>query len=308
MDIGKAIIPAAGLGTRFFPITKTIPKEMLPILTKPAFQIIVEEALHSLSTFLIITNNNKQVISDFFGPQAGLEAILKERNQEEGLASINRIIRQAEFSYIHQPEPRGLGHAIWLARHLIGKEHFAILLPDDIITGEQPALAQLIRVARQEKASVVAVQEVPEHMLQQYGVITIKKQITPNLYQVASLIEKPTPQSAPSNLAVVGRYVLSPKIFHALENHYAANDGEEMQLTDAITRMLHNNERVFAYKLQGTRYDIGTPLGWLKATVSYALRHSAYSAELQEFLLEHHGIATGVTPAVLTSPRSITTL
>ncbi len=292
MEILKAIIPAAGLGTRFLPLSKAIPKEMLPILTKPALQMVIEEALHSLSTFLIVTNTHKSSIVDFLSPHAHLDAIMKERNQAESLASIDRIMRSAEFSYIQQHEPLGLGHAIWLTRHLIGKEHFAIMLPDDLITGEQPALSQLIRVARQEKASVIAVQEVPEHMIQQYGVITIKKQITPNLYQVASLVEKPTPQMAPSNLAIVGRYILSPKIFTALESHYTSMEGEEMHLTDAITRMLYNNERVFAYKIQGTRYDIGTPAGWLKAVISYALRSPLYGAEIQNFLLEQHGIAT----------------
>lgn len=303
MEIVKAIIPAAGLGTRFLPLSKAIPKEMLPILTKPALQMVIEEALHSLSTFLIVTNSHKPSIADFLSPHPQLEAIMKERNQSDALASIDRIMRNAEFSYIHQNEPLGLGHAIWLTRHLIGKEHFAILLPDDLITGEQPALSQLIRVARQEKASVIAVQEVPEHMLQQYGIITIKKQITPNLYQVASLVEKPAPQMAPSNLAVVGRYILSPKIFTALESHYTSMEGEEMQLTDAITRMLHNNERVFAYKLQGTRYDIGTTAGWLKAVISYGLRSPLYGAEIQDFLLEHHGIPTAA--AVSASSKSV---
>lgn len=286
MEINKVIIPAAGLGTRFFPYCKAVPKELLPIINKPALQIIMEEALmSSLNNFLIITRHDKN-ISNLFDPAPGLQALLRERHQEELTSGIQRIIRTSNISYINQAEPLGLGHALWLARHLMGKEYCAIMLPDDLITSDQPAIGQLMRIARQEKASVIAVQEVPDEELSNYGVITIKKQITPNLYQVANIVEKPQPHEASSNLAVVGRYVLSYKLFAALEqlSTYAK---EELQLTDAITTMLHNNERVFAYKLHGTRYDIGNPLGWLKANLGYALNNSNYREPLKRFLASH---------------------
>jgi len=283
MDIVKAIIPAAGLGTRFLPYTKSVPKEMLPILTKPAIQLVVEEALaSSLSNFLIITRSGKHTLSDFFDPAPQLEHLLKEHNKTDLISGVQRIIKAASFSYIHQPEPLGLGHALWLARHTVGKEYCAVLLPDDLIRGEQPGIQQLMRIARQEKASVVAVQEVPDSELHKYGVVGIKKQITPNLFQVSHLIEKPEQNKAPSNLAIVGRYILSHKIFGALEqlSSYATN---ELQLTDAITCMLHNNERVFAYKIQGTRHDVGNPLGWLQANLDYGLQDQLLGPALQDY-------------------------
>lgn len=300
MEISKVIIPAAGLGTRFYPYCKTVPKEMLPILTKSALQIVMEEAIaSSLNNFLIITRNDKY-INTLLDPAPGLQALLRERHQEELLASIDRVINGSNISYLHQHEPLGLGHALWLARHLIGKEYCAIMLPDDLISGDQPALSQLMRIARQEKASIIAVQELPEEELVNYGVITIRKQITPNLYQVANIIEKPQPHEIPSNLAVVGRYILSYKIFMALEqlSTYAK---EELQLTDAITTMLHCNERVFAYKIHGMRHDIGTPLGWLKANISYGLKNNHYHDKLKQFLASHD-----LTPNELEAPRPVT--
>lgn len=286
MDIVKAIIPAAGLGTRFLPYTKAIPKEMLPIINKPAIQYIVEEGLASaISNFLIITGKNKESVVDHFDISIGLEIALKDRNKAELLACVDRIARLAHFSYIRQSEPLGLGHAVWMGRHAIGKEYFGIFLPDDIIISKQPALAQLIRIARQEKASVIAVQEVPSECVSSYGIVGIKKQITPNLFQVSQLIEKPQTKDAPSNLAIIGRYILSHKIFNSLEQISNYANGE-LQLTDAITHMMHNNERVFAYKIQGTRYDIGNPLGWIKAVVGCALQDPEYAPHVRKFLAE----------------------
>lgn len=185
MDIKKAIIPAAGLGSRFLPLTKSVPKEMLPLLNKPAIQYIIEEGLQSeITQFSIVTSKEKQAITNHFDIHPELEMLLKERNKTELITSLDRIIRSAHFTYIRQPEPLGLGHAIWMARHTIGKEYFGILLPDDIIAGKMAGLAQLIKVARQEKASVIAVQEVPIECVSSYGIIAIKKQITPNLYHV----------------------------------------------------------------------------------------------------------------------------
>lgn len=284
MEISKVIIPAAGLGTRFLPYTKAVPKEMLPLGQQPALHFIAEEALAaSLNNFYIITGRGKESIGDYFDQSPHLEQLLREHKKSELISNITRIARTANFTYIRQPEPLGLGHAVWLARHSIGKEYCAIMLPDDIIFSKQSGIGQLMRIARQEKTSVIAVQEVPTEEISSYGVISIKKQITPNLFQVSGLVEKPQPKDAPSNLAVVGRYVLSYKIFSALEqlSTYAT---PELQLTDAISCMLHNNERVFAYKIQGTRHDLGTPLGWLKANIHYGLQNPEMASKLRTFM------------------------
>lgn len=284
MDITKAIIPAAGLGTRFLPLTKSIPKEMIPLLNKPAIQYIIEEGLQSeINHFSIVTSKEKTAIANHFDHHAELEMLLKERNRSELLIGLERIMRAAQFTYIRQPEALGLGHAVWMARHSIGKEYFGIFLPDDIIVSKNPGLLQLIKIARQEKASVIAVQEVPMECVSSYGIVGIKKQITPSLFQVSHLIEKPAQKDAPSNLAVIGRYVLSHKIFDSLHaiSSYAVG---ELQLTDGITHMMKNNEKVYAYKIQGTRYDIGTPIGWLKAIISLGLQSPEYGPALSKFL------------------------
>jgi len=287
MDITKVIIPAAGLGTRFLPFTKAVPKEMLPLINKPAIHYVVEEALQSdINQLIFITSKNKESIADYFDSSDALNAMLKERSQDQLMASINKLIRSAHFTYIRQHEPLGLGHAITMARFALSpKEYVAIMLPDDIITGPQPGLAQLMRIARQEKASVIAVQEVPDECLPAYGIVGVKKQITPNLFQVQSVIEKPSKKDAPSNLAVIGRYVLSSKIFKALEevNEFGT---QELQLTDAITHMTKLNEKVFAYKVQGTRYDVGTPLGWMKALISLGLQHPQYGPHIKAYLAD----------------------
>lgn len=283
MDITKVIVPAAGLGTRFLPYTKAVPKEMLPVGNRPAIHLIAEEALAaSLTNFLIITGKGKEAITDYFDSSPYLEQLLKENNKSDLLKSVDRIARAAHMTYIRQPEPMGLGHAVFMARHAIGKEYCAIMLPDDIIFSKQPGIGQLMRIARQEKTSVIAVQEVPMEEISNYGVIAVKKQITPNLFQVSHLVEKPNQKDAPSNLAIVGRYVLSHKIFPALEqvSSYATN---ELQLTDAISCMLHNNERVFAYKIQGTRHDLGTPLGWLKANIQYGMQNPETAQQLRNW-------------------------
>lgn len=284
MDITKAVIPAAGLGTRFLPYTKAVPKEMLPLLNKPALQYIIEEGISAnIKNFMIITGRGKQAIQDYFDAAPELEALLREKNKESLLTEINKIMRAAHFTYIRQSEPLGLGHAIQMAQHTIGKEYFGVFLPDDIIAGKDPALAQLIRVARQEKGSVIAVQEVPNEYISSYGVIAVKKQITPNLFQVSHVVEKPQQKDAPSNLAVIGRYVLSHKIFQSLDeiSSYAS---DEIQLTDAISHMMKNNEKVFAYKVQGIRYDLGTPIGWVKAIIGYAMNDPKYAPHIKDFL------------------------
>lgn len=287
MNVTKVVIPAAGLGTRFLPWTKSAPKELLPLLDKPAIQWVVEEAIMSeIKHFSLVTSRSKNAISEHFDSSPDLEIFLKEKNKLDLISSIQKIIQSADFTYIRQPEPLGLGHAIWMARHTIGKEYFGIMLPDDIIIDKTPGLAQLIRIARQEKASVVAVQEVPAECVSSYGIISIKKQITPSLFHVGDLIEKPHPKEAPSNLAVIGRYVLSHKIFQGLEevSSYGANN--ELQLTDGISQMMKNNEKVFAYKIQGTRYDIGNPIGWIKAIIGFALQDPLYAPHIRNFIAD----------------------
>ena len=284
MDITKVVIPAAGLGTRFLPMTKSVPKELLPILNKPALQYIVEEGIKSgIENYCMITSRGKDAIADHFDTYPSFDMMLKELNKESLMSEINAILRKAQFSYIRQAEPLGLGHAISLARSYIGKEYFGVCLPDDIIFSKKPGLGQLIALARQEKASIIAVQEVPMNAISSYGVISIKKQITSNLFHVNHVVEKPLQKDAPSNLAVIGRYVLSHKIFESIDaiSSYAQS---EIQLTDAITHMLGNNEKLFAYKIQGQRFDTGTPSGWLKANIHAGLQHPTYAKDIKEML------------------------
>lgn len=284
MDITKVVIPAAGLGSRFLPLSKTVPKELLPLLNKPAIQYIMEESMLSQVTNAIIVTGKKQHILDYFDPSLDLELLLKERNKLEMLAGITRIMKKMHLSYVRQQEPLGLGHAVLMAQgNIHPKEYFGIMLPDDIIVNSMPGLAQIIAVAAQEKASVIAVQEVPSECLSSYGIISIKKQLTPRLFQINTLVEKPRTHEAPSNLAIIGRYILSSKIFPALKE-LAGSATPELQLTDAISLMIKNNEKVFAYKIQGVRYDIGTPIGWLKANLSLALQNPEYAPHIQEFL------------------------
>lgn len=286
MVVTKAIIPAAGLGTRFLPATKVVPKEMLPLLDKPSIQYVVEEGVKSgIKDFVIITSRAKKVLEDHFDAFPELEEQLRLKKRIDVLDTLNKIVESTRFAYVRQHEQLGLGHAVWCAQSVVGDEYVAVMLPDDIIVGAAPGLAQLIKIAAQEKCSVVAVQEVPLSQVSQYGVISVKKQISPNLFQVKELVEKPSPVNTPSNLAIVGRYVLSPGIFESLSQIKSGALGE-MQLTDGIQQLLFSGEKVFAYKIQGTRYDTGSPLGWLKANISMALRHQAYSHEMLEFLTE----------------------
>ena len=287
MEITKVVIPAAGLGTRFLPYTKAVPKEMLPVAGKPAIHYSVQESILSgINHLLFITNKHKDLISDYFDASRELDGLVEEKNKQSSLKSINRLIRSAHYSYIRQSEPLGLGHAILMAKPFIGKEYFGICLPDDIIVGKQPALDQLARIARQEKATIIAVQEVPHDQVSAYGIVKIKKQITPNLFQVGELVEKPAIKDAPSNLAIVGRYIVSHKIFASLEeiSTYAT---QELQLTDALTHMLHHNEKIFAYKIEGTRYDVGTPRGWLNMVVDMGLQDPQHREDILALVEAH---------------------
>lgn len=284
MEIIKVIIPAAGLGTRFLPLTKSVPKEMLPIVNKPAIQYVVEEAIAAgIKHFFMIVNREKQVLSHYFDSNSELESILKKHHKYEAIASLETITKQAGFNYICQSEALGLGHAVSLAHHCVGEEYVAIALPDDIIISHDPGLAQLMAITQEHKASVIAVQEVPSDCISAYGIIGIKKQLSSSLFEVSHVIEKPSVKEAPSNLAIIGRYVLSYKIFDSLSATRVDPKGE-LQLTDAIGHMLHGQERVFAYKISGDRYDVGTPLGWLKANMMYGFQNPSYRSDLKAFM------------------------
>jgi len=271
MKITKAIIPAAGLGTRFLPYTKSVPKELLPIMQTPAFQFIIEEGLESgICEFEIIENENKQAINNYFSKNLELEHQLQQTNKLSSIESINKIIEQATFNYIPQKEPLGLGHAILMAKQTIDNEYFGILLPDEIMMGKQAALAQLISIAQKYNTSVIAVQEVPTEKVSSYGIISIKNQLENNLFEIEQLVEKPAINDTPSNLAIIGRYILSSSLFNSLENiHPGANN--EIQLTDGIAHMIKNGEKVLAYKIDTIRHDIGNPLGWLQANIYYSI-------------------------------------
>lgn len=265
MKITKAIVPAAGHGTRFLPWTKAVPKEMLPLLNKPAIQYIAEEIWHAgMNTCIMITAPHKQAIANHFDANPILEQFLKEKNKLHLLDELQQLSHALHFSYIHQEEAKGLGHAISLAAPLINQEYFGVLLPDDIIISNKPGIQQLMDIALQENASVIAVQEVPTESISSYGVIGIQKHLGEQLFEVNNLVEKPSRHDAPSNLAIIGRYVLSHKIFQALDE-ISPSAGGEIQLTDGIARMLQNGQRVLAYTMHGTRYDVGTPGGWIKA-------------------------------------------
>lgn len=286
IPITKVIVPAAGRGTRFLPYTKAIPKEMLPLINKPAIQYVIEEALASdLAHFFFITGKNKDAIANHIDSSYELESHLSENNLEEKLACVNTIHRKGNFTYIRQSDPQGLGHAILQAQHCIGKEQIAIALPDHICTSPQPALQQLLRAARQEKANIIAVQEVPSDCVSDHGVISIKKQISPNLFQVSSIVNKPKAKDAPSRLAVMGRFVLSHKIFSSLDylNTYAS---DQVLLNDGLTHMIQKHERVFAVKLPGTCYNLSTPLGWLTANVNLAMQNPVYAQALKKVINE----------------------
>lgn len=282
MHIHQALIPAAGLGTRFLPFTKTTPKELLPLLNKPAIEYIVQEGIDSgITNFYMITSGNKPTLASYFKPAPELEASLAEKNNGHFLKSINQIMATVDMQYVNQDKPLGLGHAVLMAKKEIGDNYFGIFLPDDIIVDTTPALLQLIKVAQTYQASVIAVQEVAPDQVSSYGIVAIKKEIAPGVVELTGLVEKPSVQNAPSRLAVVGRYVLSPRIFASLEVT-KPGAGNEIQLTDAINHMLNNGERVLACTIKGSRYDIGVPGGWLGANVAFGMQIPEYAAIIKK--------------------------
>ena len=284
MKIRKAIIPAAGLGTRFLPATKAQPKEMLPIVDKPTIQYIVEEAVASgIEEIVIIIGRGKRSIEDHFDKSYELEDALLKKNQLEMLEEVQKISNLVNIYYVRQKEPKGLGHAILCAKSFIGNEPFAILLGDDIVKSETPCLKQIINVFEYCNSSVIAVQSVPDKEIHKYGIIKPKgSDIEPNLFYIDSLVEKPNKEVAPSNYAIMGRYVLRPEIFDIL-SRIPIGHGKELQLTDAISE-LNKQQAVLAYIFEGNRYDIGDKIGLIKATLDFALEREDIREEVLTYL------------------------
>lgn len=280
--IKKAIIPAAGLGTRFLPVTKAMPKEMLPILDKPTIQYIVEEAAKAgIEDIIIVTGKHKRSIEDHFDNQKELEMILEDKGKTDLLEKVHYSTSLANIFYVRQKEQKGLGHAIYSARQFIGNEPFAVLLGDDIVESETPAIKQLMNVYEETGKSVIGVQEVPDSETHRYGIIDPLEKLGLK-YKVKQFVEKPKQGTAPSNLAIMGRYVLTPEIFDYLKSQ-KEGAGNEIQLTDAIERM-NSESQVYAYDFEGNRYDVGEKLGFVKTTIEYALKDKNMKDELKAFI------------------------
>ncbi|MBH0156606.1 UTP--glucose-1-phosphate uridylyltransferase GalU [Fictibacillus sp. 5RED26] len=276
--VRKAIIPAAGLGTRFLPATKAMPKEMLPIVDKPTIQYIVEEAIESgIEDIIIVTGKGKRAIEDHFDHAFELEQNLFEKGKFELLEKVKQSSKLADIHYIRQKEPKGLGHAVNCAKKFIGDEPFAVLLGDDIVQANKPCLKQLIEKYEETTASIIGVQKVPEDETHRYGIIEPSSEFH-HLYGVKNFVEKPKQGTAPSNLAIMGRYILTPEIFNYLDEEQVGAGGE-IQLTDAIQK-LNQYQRVFAYDFEGTRYDVGEKLGFIMTTIDFALKDKEISKRL----------------------------
>ena len=281
--VTKAVFPVAGLGTRFLPATKASPKEMLPIVDKPLIQYAVEEAVGAGITDLIfITGRGKRAIEDHFDKAYELEAELQAHGKNKLLKEVRGLLPEGvTCAYVRQAEALGLGHAVLCARHLVGEEPFAVILADDLIDAQVPVMKQMVQVHGKSGGSVIAVQNVPRSDTGSYGIVSAER-TSATLSRITNIVEKPKPEEAPSTLGVVGRYILSSRIFHFLEN-LRPGAGREIQLTDAIGRLLRE-EHVNAYEFQGTRYDCGSKIGYLQATVNFALKHPELSSDFKAFL------------------------
>ncbi len=282
MKVRKAIIPAAGLGTRFLPATKAQPKEMLPIVDKPTIQYIVEEAVASgIEDIIIVTGRSKRAIEDHFDKSYELESELQKSGKEDLLEMVQNISKMANIHYIRQKEPRGLGHAIHCAKSFIGNEPFAVLLGDDVVDSQVPCLKQMIDVYNEYKTSILGVQKVPDEDVSKYGIVNCVH-IEDMVYKVKDLVEKPKKEDAPSNIAILGRYIISSKIFEYLENT-TPGAGGEIQLTDAL-KELSKTEVMYAYDFIGRRYDVGNRIGFLEATVEFALKRDDLREDFTSYL------------------------
>lgn len=281
--IKKAVIPAAGLGTRFLPATKAQPKEMLPIVDKPTIQYIIEEAVESgIEDIIIVTGRNKRAIEDHFDKSVELEMLLERTGKHEMLELVENISNLVDIHYVRQKEPLGLGHAVLCAKKFIGNEPFAVLLGDDIIdSSEEPALKQMIQRYNQVQSSILGCNEVPRTEVNKYGIVEYSEKIE-DMYKVKSLVEKPSIEEAPSTQAIVGRYILTPTIFDLLEKGVPDKKGE-IQLTDAIDSLLVQEE-IYSYILKGNRYDVGDKFGFLQASIDFALKRPDLKDKLENYL------------------------
>jgi UTP--glucose-1-phosphate uridylyltransferase len=281
-NVRKVVFPAAGLGTRFLPATKAMPKEMLCVVDKPIIQYGVEEAVASgIENVIMVTGRDKSPMEDHFDISYELEAVLASRNKTALLAAARAVGDIANIAYIRQKEALGLGHAVLRAAELVGPEPFAVILPDDVIYSKTPCIRQLIDVYEQYHAPVIAVMEVPNDKISSYGCVAVE-QVSETVYRVTDMVEKPKASEAPSNLAIIGRYVLTPDIFDALRKT-APGAGAEIQLTDGI-RHLMKSRTIYALKFEGTRYDAGDKFGFLKATVEFGLRHETLGEDFRAYL------------------------
>ena len=282
MKVKKAIIPAAGLGTRFLPATKAQPKEMLPIVDKPTIQFIVEEAINSgIEEILIVTGRNKRAIEDHFDRSVELELELSNKGNDILLKQVQDISNLVNIHYVRQKEARGLGHAIYCAKTFVGNEPFAVMLGDDVVDSTIPCIKQLIDVFEKHSRTVLGVQEVSPEDVNKYGIVNYDR-ISDRLYKVKDLVEKPDKDKAPSNVAILGRYIITPEIFDILERTEPGSGGE-IQLTDAL-KALGRVQEMYAYNFEGRRYDIGSKLGFLQATVEFALKREDLNQEFREYL------------------------
>jgi UTP--glucose-1-phosphate uridylyltransferase len=282
MKLKKAVIPVAGLGTRFLPATKAVPKELLPIIDIPSIQYVVQEAVDSgIQEIIFVTGRGKDAIEDHFDEAPELEQILAERGQTETVEMLRRIVAMTEVVSVRQKKPLGLGHAVLCARDLVGNEPFAVMLADDLIDSDIPCIRQLLEIFEEKQESVVALMEVPREDVHRYGVIK-GNEIRERLYQVEATVEKPAAQDAPSRMAIIGRYVLRPEIFRILEN-LPSGKGGEIQLTDGLAQLVRER-KVFGCGFQGDRYDIGDKFGFVRATVAYALKRPDLKDRVIDYL------------------------
>lgn len=282
--ITTAVFPVAGMGTRFLPVTKAQPKEMLPIVDKPVIQYVVEEAIAAGITHLVfVTSSGKRAIEDYFDTNFELETRLKERGKIQALASVQNLLPgNVRCTYVRQANPLGLGDAVLSARHVVGDQPFAVLLADDVIDcGEKSCIQLMVDIFNRTQSSIVAVETIPIEQSDKYGIVSLDKRDA-DVSRVNAIVEKPTPAQAPSNLAVTGRYILTPRIFDLLE-HTERGVGGEVQLTDAISALL-KEEQIFAYPFQGRRYDCGNQMGLLEATIAYALKRPDLNGRLRQYL------------------------
>jgi UTP--glucose-1-phosphate uridylyltransferase len=285
MKIRKAVITAAGWGTRFLPVTRSQPKEMLPLVDRPLIQYAVEEAIAAgIEQVIMVTAMGKRAIEDYFDRSFELESFLERKGETEMLRKMLEISSLTDICYVRQKEPLGLGHAILTVKDVVGNEPFALILPDDVINSKVPGLKQMMAVYEKYRAGVVAVERVSEEDMKKYGIIE-PRLVSKGIYEIVSLVEKPLPAQAPSHLGIVGRYILTPRIFDVLKLTPPGQNGE-IQLTDALQLLLKQSfcEGLYACEVEGVRYDAGTPLGWLKANMAMALKHKDFGPEFREYL------------------------